>query len=48
MSDGRLSANAIDPPSGDTDALPPSASYVVVPPSIGTIQIDTVPPTIEM
>ena len=48
MSDVRLSANAIDAPSGDTDALPPSASFVGVPPSIGTIQIDTVPPTSEL
>ena len=47
MSDARLSVNAIDAPSGDTDALAPSASFVGVPPSIGTIQIATVPPTSE-
>ena len=38
---------AIDPPSGETATLPPSVSFVGVPPSIGTIQMDTVPPTSE-
>ena len=40
--------NAIDPPSGETATLVPSVSFVGVPPSIGTIQIDTVPPTSEV
>ena len=39
---------AIDPPSGDTAAPEPSASFVGEPPSIATIQIDTVPPAIEV
>ena len=47
MSESRLSVNAINQPSGDSDAPPPSASFVGVPPSIDTIQIDTVPPTSE-
>ena len=36
---------AIDPPSGDTATLKPSVSFVGEPPSIDTIQIDTVPPS---
>src|SRR6185436_4435484 len=39
---------AIDPPSGDTATLVPSASFVGEPPSIATIQIDTVPPASEV
>jgi hypothetical protein len=42
MSESRLSVNAINPPSADSDAPPPSASFVGVPPSIDTIQRDTV------
>jgi hypothetical protein len=47
MSDARLSVNAIDRPSGDTDAPPPSASFVGGPPSSGTVQVATVPATSE-
>ena len=42
---GPSAVNAIDAPSGETTTLAPSASFVGVPPSIGTIQIDTVPPS---
>ena len=45
---GACAVKAIDPPSGETATLAPSVSFVGVPPSIGTIQIDTVPPAIEL